>query len=225
MRIIRLIGHALFAAPRNAAGDVKRFLGAKFRNSVFDRKSNAMTLSVEEGHARLLVLKRGRIIAWRSGQTAQPPADADGIPGEPETERPDTERPDTEKPDTKAFNPLGPLLEDLPARAKRVVADLPLHVPLLRHVALPDVKLRFITSIVENEVLDSVPFAADEIDIRWRIEEGGTSRRPRLSRSPRTGWMSWPGSSAAPVLPRRRFTPRPPRWPPPWPFPTYSSCT
>ncbi len=32
-----------------------------------------MTLSLEEGQARLLVLKGDRIIAWRSGQIAQHP--------------------------------------------------------------------------------------------------------------------------------------------------------
>ena len=165
---IRLTRHAGSAA------------GARFRRITAGLAPTTMTLSMEDGHARLLVFKGDQIVAWRSGQIAQaledsteaPSAGPDGASPEagpktgPEAE---LEEGPTERAGTPVFGPLGPLLESLPFRSKRVVADLPLHVPLLRHVPIPDVKGRFLKEIVTAEVLDSVPFAADEVDIRWRI--------------------------------------------------------
>ena len=156
---------------------VKAFLEAKFRALAFNLSSATMTLSIEDGHARLLVLNKNRVVAWRSGEVAQPPEPDSGadLP---------SEAADANRPDARDFSPLGSLLEDLPNSSslisrlffwrprRRVVADLPLHVPLLRHVPLPDVKGRYIKDIVNNEVLDSVPFAADEVDIQWQIAPG-----------------------------------------------------
>lgn len=122
---------------------VKAFLEAKFRALAFNLSSATMTLSIEDGHARLLVLNKNRVVAWRSGEVAQPPEPDSGadLP---------LEAADANRPDARDFSPLGSLLEDLPNSSslisrlffwrprRRVVADLPLHVPLLRHVPLPD---------------------------------------------------------------------------------------
>ena len=153
----------IYRLPRRAAS----FGVARFRAIFLNLSSTAMTLSMEDGHARLLVLKGSRVVAWRAGRIAQRPKEADG----------DSEHSDGKnKSEKSGFNPLESLFEGLPARSKRVVADLPLHVPLLRHVPLPEVKSRYLKGIVDNEVLDSVPFAADELDIRWKIETVGDSK-------------------------------------------------
>jgi len=168
LKILRLIRKTLITAPLEAAGNLSWSVRNLFRSST------AMTLSMEDGYARLLVLKKNRIIAWNSGQIAQPSTepdmDADGSPviaG------------------TGAFNPLGPLLEGLTTRTKKVVVDLPLHVPLLRHVQVPDVKRRYFRDIVNTEVLDSVPFTADEVDIKWLIAPGEDSREASVVAVPR----------------------------------------
>ncbi len=124
-----------------------------------------MTLSMEDGHARLLVLKGHRVIAWRSGLISEPrQAPEDLAVDEAET---------AGNAEATALVPLGRLLEDLPARSKRVVADLPLHLPLLRHIPLPDVKGRFLKEIVNTEVLNS----ASSWKSGWDCSGCGFSRR------------------------------------------------
>ncbi len=126
-----------------------------------------MTLSMEDGYARLLVLKGDHVIAWRSGLIQELPK----LPEPPAIVAVDGDKPVaiTVAPSS---NPLGQLLEDLPVRSKRVVADLPLHLPLLRHIPLPDVKGRLLKEIVNTEVLNSVPFEQNEVDIQWRVTQG-----------------------------------------------------
>ena len=142
-----------YRATGRLAGGVGSFTGAKYRAFAFKLATTSMTLSLEDGRARLLVLKGDRIIAWRSGEIAQrpeePSAEAEnGAVAEESAEQP-------------VFNPLESLLGDLPARSRRVITDLPLYVPLLRHVPLPDVKGRDLKRIINAEVLDSVPFRED----------------------------------------------------------------
>ena len=59
--------HAITAAafmPFRLAGV---FIGARYRSFVFTTSATSMTLSMEAGHARLLVLKRVQTIPGRSG--------------------------------------------------------------------------------------------------------------------------------------------------------------
>ena len=64
---------AVYRAAGSLARRVGIFIGTRYRAFVFGLASTTMTLSLEDGHARLLVLKGDRIIAWRSGQIAEPP--------------------------------------------------------------------------------------------------------------------------------------------------------
>ena len=159
---------ASYAGAHRSTGRVNRWLvdsvRARYQAFIFSSGSTSMTLSMEDGLARLLVLKGGRVIAWRSGPVAEPPEALAPVEGD------GTES--TESAEAPLFDPLAALLVDLPARSKRVVADLPLHVPLVRHILLPDVKGRFLKDIVSTEVLNSVPFEQDEVDIQWRVEQG-----------------------------------------------------
>ncbi|MEE8466065.1 MAG: hypothetical protein V3S68_06260, partial [Dehalococcoidia bacterium] len=161
----RLVAVSYATASRSTGRVYRRVsdaIGAKYRTFAFNTASTSMTLTMEDRHARLLVLKRGQIIAWRSSEIEGPPVPTADL---------DAESPG-EAPLTPVYSPLGALLDGLPARSKRVVADLPLHVPLLRHIPLPEVKGKFLREIVNTEVLNSVPFAQDEVDIQWRIEQG-----------------------------------------------------
>ena len=154
---------ASYRAIGRTVGHGGSFIGSKYRSLAFNMATTTMTLSLDDGQAQLLVLKGNKVIAWRSGEIAQRPDEpaADLVKGTGPKES-------IEQP---VFNPLGSLLGDLPARTNRVVTDLPLYAPLLRHVPLPDVKGRDLKKIVEAEVLDSVPFEADEVYVRWRIEQ------------------------------------------------------
>lgn len=182
-----------FVAIYRATGSLARragiFIGARYRAFVFRLASTTMTLSLEDGHARLLVLKGDRIIAWRSGQIAEPPEEPAAVPEATTELRPEVASLDEIGPEIRAkalvFNPLESLLEGLPARSKQVITDLPLYVPLLRHIPLPDVKGRYLKEIVTAEVLDSVPFAPDEVDIRWRIEQGDGIKEASVIAVPR----------------------------------------
>ena len=182
-----------YAAIYRATGSLARragiFIGAKYRAFVFGLASTTMTLSLEDGHARLLVLKGDRIIAWRSGQIAEPPEEPAAVPEATTELGPKVASLDEIGPEARAealvFNPLGSLFEGLPARSKKVITDLPLYVPLLRHIPLPDVKGRYLKEIVTAEVLDSVPFAQDEVDIQWRIEQGDGIREASVIAVPR----------------------------------------
>ena len=174
-----------YIGVRHATGRSARrigwFIRAKYRTFAANLASTTMTLSIEDGHARLLVFKGDRIIAWRSGQIAQPPEEASANSDEDPANAAESE----ERAGAPVFNPLGSLLEGLPIRGKRVVADLPLYVPLLRHVPIPDVKGRFLKEIVTAEVMDSVPFAANEVDIHWRIIKGEGAREASVIAVPR----------------------------------------
>lgn len=145
----------------------------------FTLRSNptSMTLSMEDGYARLLVLKGNRVIGWRSGQVTEP---AEIVLDE--SEKQDGSDEVLVKP---SFNLLGTLLDGIPARSKRVVVDLPLHVPLLRHIPLPDVKGRFLREIVNAEVMNSVPFSQDEVDIKWKVEQTEEAKEASVMAIPR----------------------------------------
>lgn len=152
-------------------------IGSSYRTFVFRSSSTSMTLAIEDGHARLLVIKGGRIIAWRSGQVAKPPDVSEVVPADEAESKDGVEAP--------VFDPLAHLLKGLPTRSKRVVADLPLHLPLLRHIPLPDVKGRFLREIVNAEVLNSVPFSQNEVDIQWQVEQGENVREASVIAIPR----------------------------------------
>ena len=169
--------HAITAAAFMPFRLAVVFIGARYRSFVFNASATSMTLSMEDGHARLLVLKRDKIIAWRSGDIEAPPELSSAVSEDVELSE--------DAPNAPIFSPLGPILDGLPARSKRVVADLPLHVPLLRHIPLPDVKGKFLKEIVNTEVLNSVPFAQDEVDIQWRIEQGEGIREASVIAIPR----------------------------------------
>ena len=58
----------------------------------------------------------------------------------------------------------------MPGWHARLVTDLPLYVPLMRQLKLPEMRRRYLKSVVMSEVADSIPFAPDEVDVKWRLE-------------------------------------------------------
>ncbi len=125
-------------------------------------RPTTVTLSLEDGFARIVVFNGAKIIAWKKAAIEKaaygPVQEPEEGPAEP-----------------RVFRPLGSLLDALAAdthvRIKRVVTDLPLYLPLLRHVPLPSVKGRYQREIIRAEVMETVPFGPDEIDLFWNVHQ------------------------------------------------------
>ena len=68
------------------------------------------------------------------------------------------------------------LLGKVGVRRSRVVMDLSLNTTLMRNIQIPRVRSRYLEPVVLAEVLDSLPFGKDEVDISWRMQKEGETR-------------------------------------------------
>ncbi|MCH7785916.1 MAG: hypothetical protein IIC22_00250 [Chloroflexi bacterium] len=120
-------------------------------NNVVRRRT--MTITVEDGVVRVVVFQGTKAIAWG---TANPEEDFSS--------------PDLDMgalADGYAFR-LHALLKELKFGRIRLVTELPLYMPLLRQIQLPSMKRRYFDPIVLAELLDTTPFAEEEVDIKWQ---------------------------------------------------------
>ena len=65
------------------------------------------------------------------------------------------------------------LLGKVGIRRSRVVMDLSLYTTLMRNIQIPRVRGHYLEPVVLAEVLDSLPFGKDEVDISWRMQKDG----------------------------------------------------
>ena len=100
-------------------------------------------------------------------QTSEEQPSADEVPHEEHSPSPE---------DAQHHIPrtIGALLRELRAKRARLVTDLPLYIPLVRHFRLPQLKRRFLDSVVMSEVTGAIPFAQEEVDIKWQIIKSDT---------------------------------------------------
>ena len=100
-------------------------------------------------------------------QTSEEQPSADEVPHEEHSPSPE---------DAQHHIPrtIGALLRELRAKRARLVTDLPLYIPLVRHLRLPQLKRRFLVSVVMSEVTGAIPFAQEEVDIKWQIIKSDT---------------------------------------------------
>jgi Tfp pilus assembly protein PilN len=118
-------------------------------------KRRTMTLTIENEVVRIVVFQGREVLAWG---VANPKKDPDrglemGILDEEYPSR------------------LKGLLEYLQFHRLRVVTDLPLYVPLQRHFHIPRIPKRYLDSVIVSEVLESVPFAEEEVDVPWQMKK------------------------------------------------------
>ena len=118
-------------------------------------RPRTFTLSVESNLTRIVVFEGREVVAWG---IADPEASAQYWDDLPEG------RDDSEEV-RKRY-----LLDQLRLRHARLVTDLPLYVPLTRQLKLPEMRRRYLKSVVMSEVAESIPFAPDEVDVKWRLE-------------------------------------------------------
>jgi Tfp pilus assembly protein PilN len=130
-------------------------------------RRRTMTLTVENGVVRVVVFQGKSVIAWG---VANPEEDFKPVGAGFKPAPTDLGALDD------GYAPrLYALLKELHFRRLRLVTELPLYAPLIRHLRLPRIRRRFLPSVVSSEVLQLIPFSADEIDLTWQAspKEGG----------------------------------------------------
>lgn len=152
-RGIKLIVRAILRSISQAMRRISDTVG----NWVLRLRKATVTLSVEEGAMRVVVFRGQRVVGW------------DNVCFDTESEE---TAPDSPPPVDGAAR-LRALLAGLGVRRGRLVIDLPLYAPLMRYLQLPNVSGRYLEPTIVSEVLETIPFGADEVDIFWRRRRSG----------------------------------------------------
>lgn len=122
-----------------------------------------ISLSVESDIARVIAVRGREVVAWGS-------INLDG------------DTPERQGIQTQGFaDMLKELVGELPVQNGRLITDLPLYASLLRHFGISNVKGKFMEQVVQNETLDSIPFAPDEVDIKWRVRRDSQKGQEALA--------------------------------------------
>ena len=126
------------------------------------RRGRIFTLTVEDGITRAVVFEGREVVAWGIGE----PADGNGSSGDPAGQRTDDD----------VAEDVSTLLTDLRAQPSRLVTELPLYIPLFRHLKLPEIRRRYLGEVVTTEVGGTIPFEQDEVDIKWDLVKGSVDQ-------------------------------------------------
>lgn len=118
-----------------------------------------MTFSLDGDCVRMVVFRGRHVLAW---DTAAPHEEENASEAQPNGEG--------------APNRYVACVQDLYRAYNgdrcRVVADIPLSATLVRNFDMVRMPRRYVERVVKSEVLDTVPFAEDEVDITWQLERG-----------------------------------------------------
>ena len=117
-----------------------------------------VTLSIEEGVVRAVIFKGREVVCW-------------GISGLHEGT--DHRGEESAPSDGDQAQSLRLFLKQLGVGRGRVIIDLPFYTTLVRHLQLPRMGKRYLGQVVESEVLETIPFPRDEVDIAWHRREKG----------------------------------------------------
>ena len=133
-------------------------LSVRFRRSGDRRRASrgrrVVTLNIEDGVVRVLAVNGNEVVAWGT-------SDPDEGTEYEEAEFGRVAADET----TRARE----LLADMRLDQSRLVTDMPLYSALMRHFTVPSIGRRYQESVIMSEVVDSVPFQEDEIDIKWHL--------------------------------------------------------
>jgi hypothetical protein len=135
-----------------------------------------VTVSLEKDVVRVVTFKGKRVTGWKTtdiSQRQQAPEPEDGTAVEYPSVSPLQSTLDDLG--IKYGGRLWKALDKMGFRRGRVVMDLSLYTTLMRHLQIPKVRLRYLEPVVVSEVLESLPFSKDEVDISWQLhkeEEG-----------------------------------------------------
>ena len=141
---------------------------AGFADLTFRLRRTTVTLSVDPDELRAVAFKGNRVVAWVSVAQGDEPItmDATAAPGEEESDL---------SPTVPSHTGLESLMAEMPPGRSRLITDFPLYAPLVRHLQLPKVKSRYLRQVILSEVLNTIPFDQEEVDISWRLRrrDGG----------------------------------------------------
>ena len=160
--VIRPIRHAIEANLIPTLNSFRQFIRRVIlfpANLLLRLRSATVTLSMEDDAIRVVVFRGRRVVAWDFANLKP-----ESTGSEEQTGTSDN-----------GAGRLRELLTGLNIHRGRIVTDLPLFTPLLRHFQLPQANANFVNAMVESEVLDTIPFSADEVDITSHQQRVGGS--------------------------------------------------
>ncbi|HEU0020448.1 MAG TPA: hypothetical protein VFR55_02060 [Dehalococcoidia bacterium] len=135
-----------------------------------------VTLSTEKDALRVVVFQGRKVVAWGSADPTYLPETIVDLPdGGP----PEIEKATAQSPLQSVLTELGigqggrlwSLLDQIGIRRGRTVMDLSLYTTLTRQLRVPKVKGRYLEPVVLSEVLASLPFAREEVEIAWQVQQ------------------------------------------------------
>ena len=136
--------------------------GFRYRLSqMFSRRK--ITISLDKDVIRVVVFRGRKVLAWGTAQMGDSDTD----------EEQDQEQDIVSRESEPAAERLSALLRHLGVQRGRVVADLPLHAPLMRHLQLPKMRRRFRDDVVKSEVMETIPFSEEQVDLAWEARSNG----------------------------------------------------
>jgi len=142
------------------AGSIRSSFLEKFQSNVsavrqalLQLRRFTVTFSMEEGVIRIVVFRGSQVVSW-DHVTLTPDGGNSG------------EDPETPS-DSARFREV---LSGLNIRRARIVADLPLFTSLERQFHLPQASRSYVQPMVIAEVLDTIPFSRDEVEIAWHSQ-------------------------------------------------------
>ena len=139
------------------------------------RTRKTVTISTEKDVIRVVVFQGRKVLAWSSAcPTAFPKPDRELEPegnDQDEATPPNCLRDILDGIGIQRRTRFWDLLDKVGIRRGRVVMDLSLYTTLMRHLQIPKVRGRYIAPVVAAEILDSLPFGKDEVDIAWKLQK------------------------------------------------------
>jgi hypothetical protein len=158
-------------------------MGSRLLAEAISRKPSrphTVTLSTEKDALRVVVFQGNNVVAWGSADPSYLPEASWPSPvGDSLEQPPEKAQQIPQSPLESILSDLGirragrlwSLLDRIGIRRGRAVMDLSLYTTLTRQLQVPKVKGRYLEPVVLSEVLESLPFAREEVEIAWQIQQ------------------------------------------------------
>lgn len=115
-------------------------------------RRRTVTVVLTDAYLKVVVLRGSRVLSW----------------GEVRVVEDDSAACEEDHSGGSWTDSLSPLLRKLEAGRHRLVFEVPLSATIMRSFDLPRIGRKYLGQVVESEVLESVPFSADQVDVTWR---------------------------------------------------------
>ena len=128
----------------------------------FRLRPATLTLSLENGVMRAVAFKGRDVIAWTAASLDSPSGHEEA--GSPSSEKA-SDAPTGDTVQLRRF------LKEMPSGRSRVVTDMPMYAPLIRQLHLPKVSGRYRQQMILSEVLETIPFEPEQVDVAWQLRQ------------------------------------------------------